>query len=131
MNEDLVDRLRLVRTPGIGPVTFRQLMRRFGTAAAALNAVPDLARRGGGRAPRLCEKGEAEREIARTEKIGARYLLMGQGLYPRLLAEADDSPPLLTVKGDPAFGRQPREQCKWHCSNSTLQGASIGTLGGR
>ena len=100
MNEDLVDRLRLVRTPGIGPVTFRQLMCRFGTAAAALNAVPDLARRGGGRAPRLCEMSEAEREIARTEKLGARYLVLGQGLYPRLLAEADDAPPLLTVKGD-------------------------------
>jgi len=44
LNEDLVERLRLVRTPGIGPVTFRQLMRRFGSAAAALEAVPDLAR---------------------------------------------------------------------------------------
>ena len=48
---DLVDRLRLVRSPGIGPVTYRQLIARFGSAAAALAAVPDLARRGGGKAP--------------------------------------------------------------------------------
>lgn len=100
MNDDLVDRLRLVRTAGIGPVTFRQLMRRFGTAAAALEAVPDLARRGGGRAPKVVERGEAEREVARVEKLGARYLTLGQGLYPRLLAELEDAPPLLIAKGD-------------------------------
>ena len=99
MNEDLVDRLRLVRSPGIGPVTFRQLLRRFGSAAAAIDAVPDLARRGGGKAPRLVERGEAEREIARVEKLGARYLTLGQGLYPRLLAELEDAPPLLIAKG--------------------------------
>jgi DNA processing protein len=100
LNEDLLDRLRLVRTPGIGPVTFRQLLRRFGSAAAALEAVPDLARRGGGKPPRLFDRGEAEREIARVEKLGARYLSLGQGLYPRLLAEMEDAPPLLIVKGD-------------------------------
>ena len=100
MNEDLVDRLRLLRTAGIGPVTFRQLLRRFGTAAAAIEAVPDLARRGGGKAPRLFERGEAEREIARVEKLGARYLTLGQGLYPRLLAALEDAPPLLIAKGN-------------------------------
>ena len=100
MNEDLVDRLRLVRTSGIGPVTFRQLMRRFGSAAAALEAVPDLARRGGGKAPRILEKDEAEREIARVDKLGAKYLVLGQGLYPSLLAEAEDAPPLIVAKGN-------------------------------
>lgn len=100
MNEDLVDRLRLVRTPSIGPVTFRQLLRRFGSAAAALDAVPDLARRGGGKPPRLFERAEAEREIARMRKFGAKYLALGQGLYPRLLAELEDAPPLLVAKGD-------------------------------
>jgi len=100
LNEDLVDRLRLLRTAGVGPVTFRQLLRRFGTAAAAIEAVPDLARRGGGKAPRLFERGEAEREIARVEKLGARYLTLGQGLYPRLLAALEDAPPLLIAKGN-------------------------------
>ena len=100
MNEDLVDRLRLVRTAGIGPVTFRQLIRRFGSAAAALDAVPDLARRGGGKPPRLWERAEAEREIGRVEKLGARYLTLGQGLYPRLLAELEDAPPLLIARGN-------------------------------
>jgi DNA processing protein len=90
----------LLRTPGIGPVTFRQLIARFGTPAAALQAVPDLARRGGGKAPAICTRHEAEREIARVEKLGAKFLVLGQGLYPSLLAELEDAPPLLVAKGN-------------------------------
>ena len=100
MSHDLVDRLRLVRSPGIGPVTYRQLIARFGSAAAALEVVPDLAARGGGKPPRLASQADAEREIAGVEALGGRYLSIGQGLYPRALAELDDAPPLLTVKGD-------------------------------
>ncbi|MCH8615122.1 DNA-processing protein DprA [Sphingomonas sp. SM33] len=100
MRSDLVDRLRLVRSPGIGPVTYRQLIARFGSPAAALEAVPDLAARGGGRTPRLASTSDAEREVSRVDALGARYLLLGHGLYPRALAELDDAPPLLTVKGD-------------------------------
>ena len=100
MSNDLVERVRLVRSPGIGPVTFRQLVARFGSAAAALDAVPDLAARGGGKPPRLASVADAQREIARVEGLGGRYLMLGQGLYPRPLAELDDAPPLLTVKGD-------------------------------
>jgi DNA processing protein len=98
--EDLVDRLRLVRTPGIGPVTYRQLSARFGTPAAALAAVPDLARRGGGAPPRLFGRDDAEREIAKADRAGARYLAIGLGLYPPLLAELDDAPPLIMARGD-------------------------------
>ena len=100
MINDLVDRLRLLRTPGIGPVTFRQLIARFGSPTAALDAVPDLARRGGGKAPALRAASDAEREIAKVEKFGARFLALGQGLYPRLLAELEDAPPLVIVKGN-------------------------------
>jgi DNA processing protein len=90
----------LLRTAGIGPVTYRQLIARFGSPAAALAAVPDLARRGGGKAPALRTVADAEREIARVEKLGAKWLMLGQGLYPRLLGELEDAPPLLIAKGD-------------------------------
>jgi DNA processing protein len=65
--------------------------------------VPDLARRGGGKAPALRSRDDAEREIARVDKLGARFLTMGQGLYPRLLAEIEDAPPLLIAKGNAAL----------------------------
>ena len=100
MSNDLVDRLRLVRSPGIGPVTYRQLIARFGSPAAAFEAVPDLAARGGCRPPRLFSRGDVEKEILRLDALGGRYLILGQGLYPRALAELDDAPPLLTVRGD-------------------------------
>ena len=100
MSADLLARVRLVRSPGIGPVTFRQLLARFGGAEQALAAIPDMATRGGGTAPTLFAESAARAEIARVEAVGARYLSLGQGLYPRLLAEMPDAPPLLTVKGD-------------------------------
>ena len=62
--------------------------------------MPDLARRGGGAPPKLFGRDQAEREVARVEKLGARYLAIGHGLYPPLLAELDDAPPLLIAKGD-------------------------------
>ena len=90
----------MLRTSGIGPVTFRQLLARFGTPSAALAAVPDLARRGGGKAPTLAGRADAEREIGKVEKLGAKFLVLGQGLYPPLLAELEDAPPLLVAKGN-------------------------------
>ena len=100
MIDDILARLQLIRSPSIGPVTFRQLLARFGSAEAALAAIPDLAARGGGKAPTLFPAASAEREMALVERLGARYLALGQGLYPRLLAELPDAPPLLTVKGN-------------------------------
>lgn len=99
-DDDLVERVRLIRSPSIGPVTYRQLIARFGTAAAALAAIPDLAARGGGRMPALFPEGAARREIDRVAKLGGRYLGIGRGLYPPLLAESDNAPPLLTAIGD-------------------------------
>ena len=82
---DHIARLRLIRSDNIGPVTYFQLLARFGSAQAAIDAIPDLAARGGGRAPKLASKAEVEREIERVAKLGARYLFLGQGLYPPLL----------------------------------------------
>ena len=62
--------------------------------------MPDLARRGGGKVPALRSRDDAEREIAKVEKLGAKWLGLGQGLYPRLLAELEDAPPLLVAKGN-------------------------------
>jgi DNA processing protein len=98
-SEDQVARLRLIRSENIGPVTYFQLISRFGSAAAALAAVPDLAARGGGRAPRLASRASAEREIEQVARLGARYLFLGQGLYPPALAEIETAPPVLIALG--------------------------------
>ncbi|MEA3030577.1 MAG: processing protein [Sphingomonadales bacterium] len=101
--DDRIARLRLIRSDNIGPVTYFQLLARFGSAQAAIDAIPDLAARGGGRAPKLATKAEVEREIERVAALGAHYLFLGQGLYPALLAELETAPPALIVKGDPTL----------------------------
>ncbi|MGJ3648391.1 DNA-processing protein DprA [Sphingomonas sp. GlSt437] len=101
--DDAVDRLRLIRSAHIGPVTYRQLIARFGTAAHALEAVPMLAARGGGRAPVLADPRAIEREQAQVAKLGARYLFLDTPDYPRLLAELENAPPALIVRGDTAL----------------------------
>ncbi|HWT13065.1 MAG TPA: DNA-processing protein DprA [Allosphingosinicella sp.] len=97
---DHVARLRLIRSENIGPITYFQLLARFGSAQAAIDAIPDLAARGGGRAPRLAGRSQIDREMDEVERLGARYLFLGQGLYPSLLAEIETAPPALIAKGD-------------------------------
>ena len=100
---DRIARLRLIRSASIGPVTYAQLLARFGSAGAALDAIPALAARGGGRAPRLASASEVESEMAQVERLGAHYLFLGEEGYPPLLAEAESAPPVLMVKGDTAL----------------------------
>ncbi len=95
----MLARLRLLRTPGVGPVTWRQLIARFGDAAAAIEALPQLARRGGGRPPVVPDKGAIEREMAATARAGATYLFIDDPAYPPLLAELENAPVALTVRG--------------------------------
>jgi DNA processing protein len=98
--QDRLDRLRLIRSAQIGPVTYFQLLQRFGTAAAALEAIPNLAARGGGKAPRIASLNDVEAEIQAVDRLGARYLFLGEALYPSILAEIDTAPPALIVRGD-------------------------------
>jgi DNA processing protein len=93
------DWLRLIRTEGIGPRTFRQLVNRFGGAAAALDALPALARDRLGRAvkPAAAEAIDAELDAAR--RMGARFVALGEPDYPALLAEIADPPPVLALLG--------------------------------
>ena len=96
-------RLRLARTSGIGPITYRRLLARYGTAAAAIDALPGLAKAGGRATPfRAAEAADVERESARLAKLGGRMLVLGEPGYPEMLALLEDAPPLLSVLGDPA-----------------------------
>lgn len=99
-------RIRLLRSPNIGPVSYGQLLRRFGTALAALEALPDLAARGGG-AYKVASEARIVAEINAVRGAGARYLFHDSPDYPALLAEADGAPPILTARGDTALAALP------------------------
>lgn len=94
------DWLRLIRSANVGPIGFLQLLARFGSAARALERLPDLAARGGRRQPRICSRGEAERELAAVRAFGADWVALGEPAYPAALAATADPPPLIAVKGD-------------------------------
>ncbi len=99
-------RIRLFRSPHIGPVTYRQLLRRFGDAQEALAGLPDLGRRGG-RDYRPAKSEAIEREIDAVRMTGARYLFHDQPGYPALLRELDSAPPVLMWRGDLSRAERP------------------------
>ena len=83
MPDDQRDRLRLIRTEGIGPVTYRRLLERYRTPAAALDALPRLARAAGRQAgPAVMSVAEAERELDRTRTAAARLVFLGDRGLP-------------------------------------------------
>ncbi|GJE61871.1 DNA-processing protein DprA [Methylobacterium trifolii] len=101
-----VDWLRLIRTEGVGPRTFRTLINRFGGAAAALDALPELTRRKG-KAVVPPTRAAAEAEIAGAARLGARLVATGEAAYPALLQAADSAPPLVAVRGAASALAQP------------------------
>ena len=97
-----LDWLRLIRSENVGPKTFFDLLGHLGTAAEALEAAPELSRRGGRkRQIRIAEAGAAEAEITALEKAGGRLIALCEPDYPDLLAAIPDPPPVIAVRGDP------------------------------
>ena len=100
------NRIRLLRSPNIGPVSYYQLLRRFGDAGRALDALPDLGSTSG-RTYRPAKREAVDREISATRASGARYLFHDSPEYPPLLARITGAPPILVVRGDLALAMRP------------------------
>jgi len=92
------DWLRLARTENVGPVTFDQLLQRFGTAGKALAGLPDLARRGGRRIA-LASEAAVEKELADGAALGARLIASCEPEFPQAVAALDPPPPLIWARG--------------------------------
>lgn len=99
-------RIRLLRSPNIGPVSYRQLLGRFGTAEAAVESLPELGSRGK-TAYRPAPVARIEEEILGVRKAAARYLFHDQPDYPALLAELDSAPPIIMCRGNLALASKP------------------------
>ena len=97
--QECVDRLRLLRTRQIGPVSYSQLLSRFGSASAALEALPDLAGRARGKPPQIPDAAQIAREMDAVAALGADYLYHDDPDYPGWLAQCDSAPPILIRRG--------------------------------
>lgn len=92
--------LTLARTRRIGPVTYTALLNRFGSAAAALEALPSLAKKGGGKAPVPPSNAAIQQELEQIEAADCRLLVRGNADFPALLEQLEDCPPVLTLRGN-------------------------------
>ncbi|MER8505471.1 DNA-processing protein DprA [Mesorhizobium sp. M0199] len=100
--------LRLIRTPNVGPASFRDLINRFGSAEAALAILPELMISGGAKKiVRIPSIAEAEAELETAWRAGARFVGIGEADYPPLMKSMDHPPPLLAVRGNSAVFRLP------------------------
>ncbi|WP_244471934.1 DNA-processing protein DprA [Prosthecomicrobium hirschii] len=99
--------LKLIRADNVGPNTFIQLLNRFGSAADALDALPDLARRGGANRIRIPTDAEIDLEWAAAQRAGARFVALGEADYPAYLRAVEGPPPILAVAGDAGVFTRP------------------------
>lgn len=120
--------LRLIRSDNVGPSTFRDLINHFGSADAALAAIPEMSRRGGAsRAIRIATVAEAERELEVAARHKARLVGIGEPEYPPALRQIDGAPPLLAMKGDFASAARPSVGIVGS-RNASISGAKIAAI---
>lgn len=100
-------RLRLIRSQNIGPITFRQLLGRFGSGIKAIEALPELASRGKGRAIALADPKKIEDEIDKSHAMGAQLIFLGTDDYPALLAQMESAPACLIARGNIELLKKP------------------------
>ncbi len=117
------DWLRLARTENVGPVTFRQLIDRYGEASLALAALPDLAQRGGRVSPLgVPHPDEIRRELEAGARLSARLIACCEPDFPLPLAALDPPPPLIWVRGDVGLLHKP---------SVAVVGARVASAGGQ
>lgn len=102
------DWLRLIRSAHLGPVTFHNILRYYGSAAKAIERLPEMAQRGGGkRQIKLTDEKTVAQELKALKTCKASLLAWGEPGYPVGLMQLEDAPPLLAVKGDPTITDSP------------------------
>ena len=98
--DTLFDWLQLTRSENVGPLTFRELLKHYGTVRNALAALPELASKGGmKRSLKIASPLDIEKELDQVHTFGAQLITMDDPRYPPLLCHIESAPPVLTVKG--------------------------------
>ncbi len=109
LNEgERLDWLQLIRTTNIGPITFHQLISKYGSAAEALAALPDLSTKAGRPRPlRAADRNAAEAELDAAFARDARVIAFCEDDYPAPLKAIADPPPLIFLRGHAELFEKP------------------------
>lgn len=97
--DDLFDRLRLLRSHRVGPATYRRMLAEHGNARNALAALPDVAQAAGVRGYQICPERMITAEINEAKRCGAALVSEHHPDYPNDLAQIESAPPLLWALG--------------------------------
>jgi DNA processing protein len=87
--------------------TFYRLLDEYGSARAALLALPEVARAAGETRYESCPEGVAIAEMRAGKAAGASLVCRGEDGYPVSLGSISDPPPLLWMIGDAALAARP------------------------
>ncbi len=99
--------LRLIRSRRVGVSTFFRLMREYGGAAQALEALPEIAAKAGVPKYTICPEGVVRAEMAAARRAGATALFYGDAHYPKTLMDISDAPPVIWSMGDTSLLNRP------------------------
>lgn len=113
----ILDYIQLINSANIGPVTFYKLLRQYGSAEAALAALP------AGRRTFSRSAAQKEFELARRQNI--RLLAFDDPEYPENLRTAEDAPPVIYVRGQINCLRQPLSLSIVGARNASLNGRKL------
>ncbi|MFO7804297.1 MAG: DNA-processing protein DprA [Paracoccaceae bacterium] len=105
--DDLVDHLRLLRSRRVGVATYHRLLKQHGTARAALQALPEIAREAGVEDYHPCPEGVVLAELKAGRAAKARLVAQSDAGYPESLRSVDGAPPLVWALGDTALLARP------------------------
>lgn len=98
--EEKFARLKLTRSESIGVRLFWRLIKKYSSAVEVLNVLKKHSRENPSRGYKICEDSVVEKEIENAKKLGAEFLFFEDELYPPLLRETVDTPPVLTFLGE-------------------------------
>jgi len=115
--EDIYTWLQLINSKGIGPVLFNKLLQQYGSAAAALHALPPERR--------IFSRADAEKEIETADKLGVKILLSSDSQYPQKLKKIYDAPPILYAAGNLALLNHAPAVAIVGTRNATLNGRKL------
>lgn len=91
-DNSLLDILQLIKTDGVGPVTFFEYVNHTESITEAM----ELAKR----KKSLCPREVAEEEIMKAQKLNAHIIAYNDKRYPQRLLELNDAPPVLYALGN-------------------------------
>jgi DNA processing protein len=117
MRDDIIDCMILAETPGIGPVTYRRLVKQYGSAKNALEHLPSFTKEYIPPKP-----SDIEEKLEASLQYGIQIITYEDAQYPEWLSSLDSSPVILYAKGRIELFSKPQ---------LSIVGSRSASLGGR